>query len=89
MIVFAILQVPKAVGNVVIGNLRGAGDLKWIMYVTIVGVVLFEIGLNWIVAFSTSLAVTGLWLVHFLDETVRLAVNYWRFKGGRWKLTRI
>jgi putative MATE family efflux protein len=89
MIVFAILQVPKAVGNVVIGNLRGAGDLKWIMYITIVGVVLFEIGLNWIVAFSTSLAVTGLWLVHFLDETVRLAVNYWRFKGGRWKLTRI
>jgi len=89
MIVFAILQVPKAVGNVVIGNLRGAGDLKWIMYITIVGVVLFEIGLNWIVAFSTSLAVTGLWLVHFLDETVRLAVNYWRFKGGRWKFTRI
>lgn len=89
MIVFAILQVPKAVGNVVIGNLRGAGDLKWIMYITIVGVVLFEIGLNWIIAFSTSLAVTGLWLVHFLDETVRLAVNYWRFKGGRWKLTRI
>jgi len=89
MIVFAILQVPKAVGNVVIGNLRGAGDLKWIMYITIVGVVLFEIGLNWIIAFSTSLAVTGLWLVHFLDETVRLAVNYWRFKGGRWKFTRI
>ncbi|MCU0643511.1 MAG: MATE family efflux transporter [bacterium] len=89
MIVFAILQVPKAVGNVVIGNLRGAGDLKWIMYITIVGVVLFEIGLNWIVAFSTSLAVTGLWLVHFIDETVRLAVNYWRFKGGRWKFTRI
>lgn len=89
MVVFAILQVPKAVGNVVIGNLRGAGDLKWIMYVTIVGVVVFEIGLNWIVAFKTSLAVMGLWLVHFMDETVRLAINYWRFKGGQWKRKKV
>jgi len=89
MIIFAILQIPKAVDNVIIGNLRGAGDLKWIMYITIIGVVLFEICLNWVVAFNTSLALSGLWLVHLIDETIRLGANYWRFKGGRWKLIKI
>lgn len=89
MVVFAILQIPKAVDNVVIGNLRGAGDLKWIMYVTVAGVVLLQIGLNWVVAFKTGLALSGLWLVHLIDETVRLGINYWRFKGGRWKFIKI
>jgi putative MATE family efflux protein len=89
MIVFAIVQVPKAVDNVIIGNLRGAGDLKWLMYMTIIGVFLLEICLNWVVAFKTDLALLGLWSVHLLDETLRLAVNYWRFKGGRWKFMKV
>ncbi len=89
MIIFAIIQVPKAVDSVLIGNLRGAGDLKWLMYMTVLGVLFFEICLNWIVAFHTSLALTGLWLVHLLDECLRLLVNYWRFKGGRWKRLKV
>ncbi len=89
MIIFAIVQVPKAVDNVIIGNLRGAGDLKWLMYMTIIGVISLEICLNWIIAFKTNLALVGLWSVHLLDESLRLVVNYWRFKGGRWKFIKV
>ncbi len=89
MIVFAIVQIPKAVDNVIIGNLRGAGDLKWLMYMTALGVLLLEVCLNWVVAFKTSLALVGLWSVHLLDETLRLIANYWRFKGGRWKFMKV
>lgn len=89
MIIFAVVQIPKAVDNVIIGNLRGAGDLKWLMYMTMLGVFLLEICLNWIVAFKTSLALVGLWSVHLLDETLRLIANYWRFKGGRWKFMKV
>lgn len=85
MFVFALVQIPKAVDSVIIGNLRGAGDLSWIMWMTIIGVCLFEIGLNWTVVFILNLSLLGIWLVHFLDECSRLVVNYWRFKGGRWK----
>ncbi|MDZ7375639.1 MAG: MATE family efflux transporter, partial [candidate division KSB1 bacterium] len=67
----------------------GAGDLKWLMYMTMIGVFIFEICLNWIVAFHTSLALTGLWLTHLLDESLRLLANYWRFKGGRWKFLKV
>jgi len=89
MIIFAIVQIPKAVDSVIIGNLRGAGDLKWIMYMTIIGVFLMEVCFSWVVAFLFQLALSGLWLVHLLDETLRLAVNYWRFKGGRWKFMKV
>ena len=89
MTIFAFVQVPKAVDNVIIGNLRGAGDLKWLMYMTIIGVFFLEVCLNWILAFNTSLALVGLWSVHLLDETLRLVANYWRFKGGRWKFMKV
>lgn len=85
LFIFALAQIPKAVDNVIIGNLRGAGDLSWIMWMTIIGVIIFEIGLNWVFVFTLNLSLAGLWLVHTLDECSRLIVNYWRFKGGRWK----
>jgi len=36
---FALVQIPKAVDGVLMGNLRGAGDLKWLMWSTIAAVV--------------------------------------------------
>ncbi len=89
VIIFAIVQIPKAVDNVIIGNLRGAGDLKWLMYMTIIGVLILELFASWVFAFTFSLAVSGLWFAHLIDETLRLILNYWRFKGGRWKAIKV
>lgn len=89
MIVFAFVQIPKAVDSVVIGNLRGAGDLKWLMYLTAIGVILLEVCLNWVGAFIIHLGVVGLWGIHFIDESLRLIFNYWRFNGGRWKTMKV
>lgn len=85
MIIFAIVQIPKAVDGVIIGSLRGAGDLKWIMWLTIIGVAFFEFGLNWIAVFVFQFSLAALWVVHLADEILRLILNYWRFKGGKWK----
>ncbi|OQX95773.1 hypothetical protein B6I21_03715 [candidate division KSB1 bacterium 4572_119] len=89
MIVFAIVQIPKAVDSVVIGNLRGAGDLKWLMYVTLIGVILLEFGLNWVGAFVLHFGIAGLWGVHLLDEIIRTGVNMLRFNRGRWKTIKV
>lgn len=86
---FALAQVPKAVNNVLMGNLRGAGDLQWLMWLSIAGVIVFHLGLNWAVVFLFQWPIVwtlvGVWLVHMLDETARLAANYWRFRRGKWK----
>ncbi|MCG8603673.1 MATE family efflux transporter [bacterium] len=85
ILVFALVQIPKALDGVLIGNLRGAGDLKWLMWTTILSVSLLEVGLNWIIGLVFNFSLIALWLVHFGDEMLRTIVNFWRFKSGRWK----
>jgi putative MATE family efflux protein len=87
--IFAVVQIPKAVNGVLMGNLRGAGDLNWLMWLSILSVAILEVGLNWFVVFVLNLSLTGLWLVQFCDESLRLALNYWRFRGGKWKFLHI
>lgn len=94
LVAFAVTQVPKALNNVLSGNLRGAGDLKWLMWLVIAGVLLLEIGLNFVVAFAIKWpallwALIGIWLVQTLDEVLRMSANYWRFRGGKWKFLEI
>ncbi|MFQ6115211.1 MAG: MATE family efflux transporter [bacterium] len=86
MAVFALVQIPKALDGVLMGNLRGAGDLKWLMWITIASVLVLEIGLNWILVFIFNFTLIALWLVHLGDESIRSVLNYRRFKGGRWKI---
>ncbi|RMD93072.1 MAG: MATE family efflux transporter, partial [Calditrichaeota bacterium] len=83
--VFALAQIPKAVDGVLMGNLRGAGDLKWLMWITIASVITFEVSINWFVVFMFNLSLWGLWMIHMTDETIRLVLNTWRFRGGKWK----
>ncbi|MBN1350184.1 MATE family efflux transporter [candidate division KSB1 bacterium] len=89
IVMFAVTQIPKAFNGVIIGNLRGAGDLKWVMWSTIVGVICFEIGLNWgVILFikNPMYILFALWAVQGFDEAVRSGFNFFRFKGGKWKL---
>ena len=88
-VIFAIVQVPKALNTVITGSLRGAGDIQWIMWINILAVLLFEIGINWIGAFILHLGLIGIWFVQGLDEICKSSINYFRFRGGRWKLIRI
>jgi Na+-driven multidrug efflux pump len=88
MLMFAITQIPKAMNGVVIGNLRGCGDLKWLMWTTIAGVIVFEIGFNWgflVLLKDKVYLLFALWAVQGADEAVRFLLNTWRFKGGLWK----
>lgn len=82
---FALAQIPKALNNVVSGNLRGAGELKWLMWTTIAFVSVLEIGMNWVSAFILGWGLYGIWGIQTVDETIRVALNYWRFGGGNWR----
>lgn len=87
--IFALVQIPKALNGVLMGNLRGAGDLTWLMWLSILSVAILEIGLNWFIVVVFNLALLGLWMVQLFDETLRLSLNYWRFRGGKWKFLHI
>jgi Na+-driven multidrug efflux pump len=67
--------------------MRGTGDLKWLMWTTIVFVLVFEVGLNYISAFILGFGLYGIWGVQTLDETLRTTLNYVRFRRGKWRFT--
>ena len=88
-ILFALTQLPKAMNTVFAGSLRGAGDIRWIMWVNIAGVLLLQVGANWIGTFILHFGLVGIWTVQFSDEFFKSLLNYNRFRGGKWKLIRI
>ncbi|MBN1479120.1 MATE family efflux transporter [candidate division KSB1 bacterium] len=83
--IFAFAQIPKALNNVLSGNLRGIGMLHWLMFSTIAFVVVFEIGFNYISLFILGWGLYGMWGIQAADETIRLLLNYLRFKNGSWR----
>ncbi len=89
IIVFAIIQIPKAVNIVFTGNLRGGADLSWLMWLAITSVFIFETVGAYIFSFVFNLMLMGLWLIQGLDETFRLSLNYWRFKKQKWSTKNI
>jgi putative MATE family efflux protein len=88
-IIFALVQVPKAMNTVITGSLRGAGDIQWIMWINVFAVLLLEVGANWIGSFIFHFGLVGIWCVQMADEILKSNVNYFRFRGGKWKLIRI
>jgi len=88
-IVFTMVQVPKALNTVISGSLRGAGDIKWLMWINIITVSLLEVGVNWVGAFVFHFGITGIWFVQFCDETIKSIINNSRFRGGKWKLIKV
>lgn len=84
--IFALAQIPKALSNVLAGSMRGIGELKWLMWTTIIFVLIFEIGINYVMVFTVGLGLYGIWGVQFTDESIRLFLNYWRFHRGAWRV---
>ena len=89
MIMFAFVQIPKALDGVLIGNLRGVGDLQWLMLITLTSVVLLEIGLNWLLVFGFGFSLMTLWAVHFVDEVLRSIINFMRFTKSKWNIKKL
>lgn len=71
------------------GGLRGAGDTLTPMLVNGGAVWLLRVPLSLVVTRWLGWGLTGVWLVMALDLTVRGAVLFAQFKGGRWKTVEV
>jgi putative MATE family efflux protein len=82
---FALLQLPKAVNIVFAGNLRGGADLAWLMWLSIISVIVFETFGAYIITYIFHIGLVGLWSIQIVDETSRYTLNYFRFRRKKWK----
>jgi putative MATE family efflux protein len=84
LVILAILQFPKAVTYISSYGLRGRGDTKFPMAVIIGGVIIFELGLGWTLAFPVGLGLGGIWIASLVDELLRAFLVTRRFYGRSW-----
>jgi len=85
----ALEQLPIAVQMVLSGSLRGAGDTRTPMIVTVVGTLLFRVSAVYLLAIVLHLGLAGVWLGTAVDWTGRAILLYLLFQRGTWKGVRV
>lgn len=87
--IVALVQPMFAIVFVLAGALRGAGDTKWVMYITAIGNWGVRLMASLLFAFVLKLGLMGFWLAMALDVTVRFAVIRYRYTTGAWKTLKV
>jgi Na+-driven multidrug efflux pump len=90
--IVAVMQIPKAINIVLSSSLRAAGDVRWLVFVNIIGTAIGEVSLARILGLGMFMAsrliqpgLHGIWLGTGIGEAIRSAMNYRRYQAGRWK----
>lgn len=83
--IVAVLQVPLALTMVLAGSLRGAGDTRFIMGATMIGMWGVRVPMALIVAIWLHLSVSYVWIAMIADWTVRMGLLLWRYQSERWR----
>ncbi|NLN17652.1 MAG: MATE family efflux transporter [Firmicutes bacterium] len=82
--IVAISQPFMAFQRVLSGALRGAGDTRSVMIISLLGICGIRLILaHWLVTLGYGLV--GAWVAMSIDLTVRGCLLYWRFRHGSWK----
>ncbi|MEL7564758.1 MAG: MATE family efflux transporter, partial [Dehalobacterium sp.] len=82
--IVAFAQIPMSVVMVLSGSLRGAGDTRWVMYITMIGQWGLRLGLS-VMAIWHGLGIAGVWMAMLLDMIIRTILFIFRFRSGQWK----
>ena len=87
--IVAFTQFPESLGFVIPGALRGAGDTKVSMYVTVFGAWVVRVGTTYCLMNILHLGLSAAWIAMFLDWVARSSLYWLRFKRGQWKTLRV
>ena len=83
--IWAFAMPGMATNNSLSGGLRGAGDTRWVLLLTTVGMWLMRVGGGALLVLVLNLGAPGAWIGAVLDYNVRALLMWWRFAGGKWQ----
>jgi len=78
-------QIHQAVGFVFLGAIRGAGDTKFVMWVTAFSSWAIRLGMTWALINVAKTGVTGAWWAMAADGLFKAIVSLLWFRTGNWK----
>lgn len=74
-----------ALTQIMTSALQGAGDTKFPMYATIIGIWVVRVGIGYILAVVFKLGLFGVWCGYAMDLTIRGILLLVRFLRGKWQ----
>lgn len=83
--IIALFQPFSALVQVMTSALQGAGDTKFPMYATLIGIWGIRLGIGYGLAVSMNLGLQGVWYAYALDLVVRGIILLIRFQRGKWQ----
>lgn len=83
--IIALFQPFTALVQIMTNALQGAGDTKFPMYSTFIGIWGIRIGIGYLLAINFKLGLVGVWCAYALDVTVRGLLLLGRFHKGSWQ----
>ncbi|WP_294360699.1 MATE family efflux transporter, partial [uncultured Clostridium sp.] len=85
LIVDVFLEPGRSINLVGINSLRAAGDVKFPVYIGIISMWTFGVGLAYILGIQLGLGLIGMWIAFATDEWFRGILVYNRWKKKRWQ----
>lgn len=81
----ALFQCFIAITQIFTSALQGAGDTKFPMYATLVGIWGVRIGIGYFLGIIMNFGLFGVWIAYAIDITVRAFLLVIRFNHGKWE----
>ncbi|TZE82425.1 MATE family efflux transporter [Calorimonas adulescens] len=85
LIIIAMVQPMQSTQFILSGSLRGAGDTRWPLYSTLIGMWGFRVLFAHIFIRYFGWGIVGAWIATACDQTMRSIVIQWRYRSGLWK----
>jgi Na+-driven multidrug efflux pump len=84
MLLLSVIMLFQIAQVITIGSLRGAGDVKFVAYISLLSVTIVRPLLTYLFAYPLGLGLTGAWLSVLLDQSLRYVISKRRFAQASW-----
>jgi putative MATE family efflux protein len=87
--IIAFNQPFMAIASVLAGGLRGAGDTRFPMITSAIGIWLVRLPIGWFLGIVLGLGLQGIYMVYVVDAAARALLVGWRWRQGKWKSMKV
>lgn len=84
MFIIAFTMIFQITQVITFGSLRGAGDVKYTAFISLISVTFIRPVLTLMLCFPFAWGLIGAWISLFLDQFIRFSLSHLRFRKGEW-----
>lgn len=80
-----LVQCGRTIGHVSLYSLRGAGDVRFSMIISVLSMLIVNLGIGYLCAIVLNMGLIGIWIGFAVDEWCRALIITCRWNSGKWK----